>query len=770
MRIKSLLAVLLTLAVAKTGWSQVPIPSAARSDPAALEAAIPGLACKALSSAPNVSERQELRFRLLFTCGRYEQALAALDEWMRRRTPPTGETVEPWIRLELYARAALLDTHDNIPEGGEVRSLVAKKFATLDDRSAFDSAWVLALPPAVARANLERQLQQCLNRDSLTEAQFLDLLYWHSAWQAERVLAPELDAAVATDDAQRYAIDRGALIRTRQGATLTADIVRPRRLQGPQPAVLRFTIYSDRMFNLYSAKDAATHGYVGVLATARGKYLSTDKIQPWETEAQDTNAVIDWISHQPWSDGQVGMYGNSYDAFVQWAAAKHPHRALKTIVPSGTTFAGYGMPMQNNVFQTSQYDWPLVWTNDRFDGERALHDRNRWSSLLEKWFESGRPIRQIDTIDGTPNEVWQRQLNHPSFDAYWQAMQPQGKEFARIRIPVLSLTGYFDDAGAPAVNYLVDHYRYAENPEHYLVIGPWGHEENLASRKGPMVKGYSIDPVGDVDTVALLYQWFDHVLRGAPLPALLRDRINYQLMGANTWSHAPSIARMSDRTMRLYLSAQGAGARHALSTQIPGIDAYVEQSVDLADRKTRNNVFPVNAWLDTPDSPTQVSYLSEPFDRPVCLCGLVKGALLAAIDRKDFDFTWALYEATPDGKYLNLSYYLGRASYARNPSRRHLLTPGKVTSLPFTRTPLVGKQLAAGSRLLLLLTVNKNPYAQVNYGSGKDVSDESIADAGAPLKVQWHNGSFIDVPLRDIAPATSITPGPAPLPSRPGRD
>jgi len=58
----------------------------------------------------------------------------------------------------------------------------------------------------------------------------------------------------------------------------------------------------------------------------------------------------------------------------------------------------------------------------------------------------------------------------------------------------------------------------------------------------------------------------------------------------------------------------------------------------------------------------------------------------------------------------------------------------------------------------------------VNYGSGKDVSDESIADAGAPLKVQWHNGSFIDVPLRDIAPATSITPGPAPLPSRPGRD
>jgi hypothetical protein len=44
--------------------------------------------------------------------------------------------------------------------------------------------------------------------------------------------------------------------------------------------------------------------------------------------------------------------------------------------------------------------------------------------------------------------------------------------------------------------------------------------------------------------------------------------------------------------------------------------------------------------------------------------------------------------------------------------------------------------------------VNKNAFAQVNYGTGKDVSEESIADAKEPLRVRWHNGSFIDVPLR----------------------
>ncbi len=46
-----------------------------------------------------------------------------------------------------------------------------------------------------------------------------------------------------------------------------------------------------------------------------------------------------------------------------------------------------------------------------------------------------------------------------------------------------------------------------------------------------------------------------------------------------------------------------------------------------------------------------------------------------------------------------------------------------------------------------MLTVNKNDFAQINYGTGKDVSDETIADA-KPLHVEWHNSSFIDIPLR----------------------
>jgi hypothetical protein len=49
---------------------------------------------------------------------------------------------------------------------------------------------------------------------------------------------------------------------------------------------------------------------------------------------------------------------------------------------------------------------------------------------------------------------------------------------------------------------------------------------------------------------------------------------------------------------------------------------------------------------------------------------------------------------------------------------------------------------------LLLVTVNKNAFAQVNYGTGKDVSDESVADAQEPLEVRWYTDSFVRVPIR----------------------
>ena len=69
----------------------------------------------------------------------------------------------------------------------------------------------------------------------------------------------------------------------------------------------------------------------------------------------------------------------------------------------------------------------------------------------------------------------------------------------------------------------------------------------------------------------------------------------------------------------------------------------------------------------------------------------------------------------------------------------------------------MAKKIAKGSRLLLLANINLNPDSQINYGTGREVSDETIQDAADPLQLEWLTGSFVELPIRPWTPASSET-------------
>ncbi len=259
--------------------------------------------------------------------------------------------------------------------------------------------------------------------------------------------------------------------------------------------------------------------------------------------------------------------------------------------------------------------------------------------------------------------------------------------------------------------------------------------------------GFEIDSVAQIDSIELTYRWFDYVMRGAPKPALVKDRINYQVMGANVWQHAPSIDAMSTTDLTLYLSTSKVGERHRLASRKPTEAGFLSQTVDFADRTSQLSLYDPAPISKDELQANVMAFVSEPFDSPVNVSGMITGQLDAAINKRDMDFTISVYELMPGGRRFHLSYYLGRASHARDMSKRVLLTPGKRTLIPFERTPLISRQMSTGSRLLVLLTVNKNAFAQVNHGTGKDVSDESIADAHEPLQVRWYDSSYVTVPV-----------------------
>ncbi|HWS69321.1 MAG TPA: CocE/NonD family hydrolase, partial [Steroidobacteraceae bacterium] len=243
---------------------------------------------------------------------------------------------------------------------------------------------------------------------------------------------------VSDGDGSGYDIHDDILIKTREGATLSATVVRKKGVTQPLPTLLNFDIYTDPSAFRSIGKDAADHGYVGVTADTRGKRLSPDEVVPYEHEVADTYEVIDWIAHQSWSNGEVAMRGGSYSGFTAWAATKHLHPALKTIAVSAAAIPGLGLPMYNNVFLSANYGWAFYVADNKYLDDTTYNDSARWRRLLDRWFSSGRPYREIDQVDGTPNLLLQRWLRHPAYDSYWQDMVPYKADFARITIPVLT--------------------------------------------------------------------------------------------------------------------------------------------------------------------------------------------------------------------------------------------------------------------------------------------------------------------------------------------
>ncbi len=528
-----------------------------------------------------------------------------------------------------------------------------------------------------------------------------------------------------------YTIQDSVLIPTKSGASLLAIIVRKKSNTTPLPVILFYTTYYQGPGDAILGKRSADRDYVGVVTYARGIRTHLKEYAPYEHEGTDIYDVIDWISKQSWCNGKVGMYGGSYTGFSQWAAIKKLHPALKTIVPQVAVMPGFDVPMENNV-PTGNI---LSWAHDNIYKFQPL-SRN----LPFDWFEKGTSFRSLDSLAGQPNPIFQLWLRHPSYDDYWKSMAPTKADYAGLNIPVLTTTGYYDGAQISALQYFILHNKYNRKANHYVAIGPYDHwgGQRIASEN---LMGYKIDSVANISMSELAFQWLDYILKGREKPALLKDKINYELMGTNEWKHAASLESMTNATLTFYFN------NNLLDVIKPTKQFFLGQSVDFKDRENQHNFYTPELIFDTLDVSNGIVYTTMPFDKEFDITGTFTGSLAVTINKKDIDISMGLYELRADGKYFFLTRYVGRASYAKDNNRRQLLVPGQKEYIPISITRLVCKRVEKGSKLVILLNINKHPFEIINYGSGKDVSDETISDAGEPLQIKWYSDSFISIPI-----------------------
>ncbi len=686
--------------------------------------------------ANEVVDNNEDLLRLHVAAGNTEQALAILSSLGQ-----THSNRFTFYHYELLLRAA--------KETKSVEGILNQSLSALSDLDAWRAYEFATYDVTSGQSYLNWMINEAMGKKDLEPSAAMRVLRQAVDLSTYKRAIESSTAALREDQKRRFHIDHEVLIKGKDGVVLSAIVVR-KRLDQAQPTALEFTIYASSvpLRNLRTAIRSAAEGYVGVVGFSRGKRSSPNPIAPYENEAIDVNTVINWISQQPWSDGQIGMFGGSYNGFSQWAALKNPHPALKTIVPSAAAMPGQGLPMENNVFLMANYAWPFYVSNNPMLDNDTYNDQQRWNTLRQNLFASGRPFRQVDAVEGPPNPWLQKWLTHPSFDEYWQSMVPYGKEYERINIPVLSITGYYDDGQISALEYFNEHLRHNTKAPHYLVIGPYDHF-GAQTISPQTLRGYTLDPVAPINTPTLTYRWLDHVLKGADKPALIKAKVNYQRMGDNQWHHTDSLFDMNKQTERWYFTPQNDKTTHQLSTEASKAPASLTLEIDFADRnQSRNDYYPFPIISGDLEQRPGLIFVSKAFESARSINGQFSGALVVTSNKRDFDFGVTLYELLPDGQAFHLSYYLGRASYAADRESRQLLVPGALTSVEFRRSRMVSRKIGAGSRVAAIVDVNFNPFAQVNYGTGGDVSDESVSDAGSPLQLEISSASYLNIPMR----------------------
>ena len=621
--------------------------------------------------------------------------------------------------------------------------------ASLSGQDAFTLNGWLDAPVGPLADAVQRAFDQWRPKGSIAQTDAIDLIWAYLQFDAYRNFHPLVAALEEEDDSRRYVTDWDVLIKTPDGANISAVVVRPKDDSTPLPTLLEFTIYVD---SHTFAKECAAHGYVGIVAFTRGERRSRGEVTPFKHDGDDARVVINWIAKQPWSDGRVGMYGGTYSAFAEWAAtAKRLPPALKAIATNSATAPGIDFPMTGDIVRNAGYRWSGCVSNLEDFDEKTCSDEARWRALDEAWYTSGKPYRELEHALGHRNLVFHNWLDHPSYDRFWQKMIPYQEQFRHIKIPILATTGYYAGGEVGTLYYFTEHYRYDPHANHTLLIGPY--DDGSMQHGAPAnLRGYQLDQAALLDLRELRYQWFDHIFKGADKPAALQDRVNYQVMGSNEWQHAASLEAMGKGTLKFYLDAKaatGGDTRH-LSLRKLSDTTFVQHNVNLADRSDATLPPPNGIVSRSLQLRNAVVFVSDPLKHSQEFSGLFSGKLDFTVNKQDLDLTIALYELLPSGDYVQLfdPVYEFRASYVQDRANRQLLKAGERQQLAFKSDRLTSRKLETGSRVVVVLGVNKRPDRQINYGTGGAVNAESIDDGRIPVKIRWYSDSYIDLPIR----------------------
>jgi putative CocE/NonD family hydrolase len=353
---------------------------------------------------------------------------------------------------------------------------------------------------------------------------------------ATRIVA--LLAGLPKERVRPVRVERALSVSMPDGIRLLADRYYPASLQ-TAPLVLIRTPYGRGGWDALVAQLLAERGYQCILQSVRGTFGSGGEFVPFQHEAEDGRATLEWIAGQPWFSGKLAMCGGSYLGLTQWAIADDQSGYLKALAPHKSTsrmrtgiYPGGAFALESalnwvlTICMQEQAWWQVAWV----EAMRQV--------ILAPAF-AHMPLHTVDgLVCGRTIDYFQDWLTHTSEDdAYWTAVDFSANT-ATLCTPVNLVGGWYD----VFLSSQLDDYRTLRRAGNRvrLTIGPWTHLSPWMKRK----------------SLAESVAWFDACMRDNPA-ATTGGPVRIFLMGANSWRDLPDWPPPA-KASRWYLNPAGA--------------------------------------------------------------------------------------------------------------------------------------------------------------------------------------------------------------------
>src|SRR5262249_12116616 len=163
----------------------------------------------------------------------------------------------------------------------------------------------------------------------------------------------------------------------------------------------------------------------------RGRGNSGGTFEPFANDARDGYDIVEWLAKQPRWNGKGGEWGGSFSGFVQWQKIKGRPAHILAVVTSGPAYPGVMCPFQYNIF--APYDMQCLSFTSGLTGNGNLFGSAAfWAAKAREYYNAHSAFKDYDRLVGNPSAVFQKWLQHPRTDAYYDAMAPSPEQYRRI--------------------------------------------------------------------------------------------------------------------------------------------------------------------------------------------------------------------------------------------------------------------------------------------------------------------------------------------------